>query len=336
MKRVRPRSAFTIVELLVVTGLMASLFALVLTMGRPNQRSSSRRAAQEFASFLLATQTRALGVSEGAAIIVEPSSTNPSVASVVHAAFMPPLLRGRVTGMPPAPPPSPPPAGDPSAVLTFAGNLPPEADRASAYKIRFESPLDMVERQPASPWFAFVPPHTAVFRVTSGQTQANTVWPRAVGDQLDGVIGRYPQRGGEALALGKLTAIDLRFSGVGEEPTSPLDGHGYGALAGKGAIGLVYDQVGRVGEVMRRVEEAAARTSADQPIVPTQTIYFFFAPASMIANGENTLSSQSAAWVAVNPQSGRVLVAENIPRAGTTSADVFAAREKARLGVALK
>lgn len=329
------RAAFTIVELLVVTGLMVALFGLVLTIGRPNQRSSCRRAAQEFASLLLATQSRAIGVPEGAGIIVEPSSANASVAAVVHAAVMPPLLRGRVTGMPPAPLPNPPP-GDPSALLTFAGNLPSKIDRASAYKIRFESPLDVPERQPASPWYAFLPPESAVFRSASGQTQANTVWPRAVGSELDGVIARYPQRGGEALSFGKAIAIDLRYSGVGEEPATPLDGHGYGELAGKGAIGLVYDQLGRVGEVMRRVEDGAARTGADQPLAPTQTIYFFFVPASIIANGANTLSSENAAWVAVNPQSGRVLVAENVPRVGTTSEDLFAAREKARQGVSVR
>jgi type II secretory pathway pseudopilin PulG len=321
------RRGLTIVELLVVTGLMAAVFGLVMVMGRPSPSSTIRQAAREFASLLLAAQSRGLGVTEGAAVIIQPLGSD--LGTVVYEAEMLPLLRGCMCdGMPPEP-------GQVEATLTFLNGLPSAAERLTAYKIRFGSAPEEAEQQPLSPWYAFTPPNTARFRQTSGQTAGNTVWPRAAG-VLEAYLARFPVRGDSALTFSKQVAIDLRHSGVGEELSSPADGHGYGTFAGKGSLAVVYDDVGRVGEVMRWVDPADQRPPDDQPIVPTQTIYFLFAPRSEIEAGANTLANSSAIWVAINPQTGRVTVANNVPQEGDGSTALAAARENARTGASLK
>lgn len=318
MRIIHSRRAFTLVELLVVMSLLAALFALVLGgLGRQSSATTVRRTAQDTASRLLAVQSRALGKAEGAALVIVPDPNATRMGTSVLDAITYPLVTGSVTGMPPADP------RQTSATVTFTGAP------VDAYKIRFQlSDTNGHLSSATSPWFAYEA-GVARFRDSAGQTLGNTIWPRRANQA---VLARYPACTSTAgVFMSNQVAIDLRHSGMGEDPAAA---HGYGRFEGTGSIAVAYEQVGRVGEVMRRVQEA--RTAADQPIEPNGVIYFLVGLREDIQAGRNTLASIQSVWVAINPQTGRVTVAENIPQTAEDKTALAAARANARLGASVK
>ncbi|WP_397405254.1 Tfp pilus assembly protein FimT/FimU [Phenylobacterium sp.] len=324
MIQTRPRRAFTLIELLVVTGLLASLFAMVVGgLGAPNIASAVRRTAQDLASRLLAVQSRALGKPEGAALIVAPNTENTRMGTIILDAVTQPWVIAAVSsGMPPSNP----------RVTSAAVTVETEADvLASAFKIRFQSDGGDDQVSPgASPWFAFMS-GTVGFRGSAGQTLANTIWPKTASQAEQAVVARYPSPGISTKEMAKQVAIDLRHSGMGEDPDAA---HGYGRFESKGSIAIAYEQIGRVGEVMRRVQET--RTATDQPIEPNGVIYFLVVSRADILEGRNTLANPQSVWVAINPHTGRVTVAENVPQVTEDKTAITAARRSARAGTAIK
>lgn len=323
MNASRCRRGFTLVELLVVAGLLAALFGLVAGgLARPNVASSVRRTAQDLASRLLAVQSRALGKPEGAALIIAPDAAEPRLGTMVLEAVTHPWVTGSASGMPPS---------DPRLTSGTVSVAADAAVLASAYKVRFQTAAGGVQVSPgASPWFAYMS-GTVRFRASAGQTLANTIWPKTAKQAEEAVVARYPTPGASGSVLAKQIAIDLRHSGVGETPTAS---HGYGQFQGLGSIAVAYDQVGRVGEVMRRVQEA--RTAADQPIEPAGLVYFLVVSRDDVVAGRNTLANAQSVWVAINSQTGRVTVAENVPQATEDATALAAARANARAGAAMK
>ena len=78
----RAPRGFTLVELLVVVSIMASLFGLIVVGMRPSVGGELRRAAQQFASVLLAAQSRGIGDPKGSAVVLELDiSSGPVMAS---------------------------------------------------------------------------------------------------------------------------------------------------------------------------------------------------------------------------------------------------------------
>ena len=232
------------------------------------------------------------------------------------------------------------------AVEVTASALSLDADelRTTAYKIRYQTAAGGGQVSPsASPWFAFLASSasqvsgtcymagTVRFRGSAGQTLANTIWPKTPKQAEQAVIARYPTPGGSGAPMSKQVAVDLKHSGVGETQAGL---NGYGQFEGKGSIAVAYDHVGRIGEVMRKVQET--RTTADQPIEPTGVIYFLVVPRDDVISNRNTLANAQAVWVAINSQTGRVTVAENIPQAAEDADAVAAARANARAGAAMK
>jgi len=322
------RRGFTLVELLVTTAILATLFALLTIGNAPSQRTQIRRTAQSLASALTVTQSRALGRDVGAALILEPDPSSGSMATAAFYADMLPHISVRATGIPPANPGS----------LTASGTLTPTnadiADLQHGYKIRFFE-QDATATQPPSAWLQFTPPATATSNVatvslrgTSGQSLANTIWPRPVSPPFDAAIARYPAKATFAMQCAKAAAIDLRYSGFGDDPTTP-----YGSLAGKGAIAIAYDRVGGIDAIMQQVLSAAT-ARMHQPIDPITPVYFFVAAREEILDpAANTLASDEAIWVVIHPQTGRVHVSANAPQSESTSAAIYAARSKARAGL---
>lgn len=292
----RSRGGFTIVELLVVTGIIATLFGLIAAANRGEERGGARRAAQEFASQLLAAQSRALGRPEGAAVIVEADVDNARQGTVIQEAGMPPPMV----------------VGAPNGALQ---NAP-----ADGYKVRFQATSGS-GMMPVSPWLA-LSGGRAVRRQSAGQTPENTLDGPVAADEA--VVVRRPVEGPEPVTLSKQVAIDLRHSGVGDDASAA---HGCGRLEGLSPVALVFDPTGRVAEVIRRVDGGG---SAD-PIVPNEIIYFLFTERDAI-DRDASLTSDEAFWVAVNPQTGRINVSANVP---STSGSLSAARFNARQAIAV-
>jgi hypothetical protein len=235
------------------------------------------------------------------------------------------------TGMPPNPP------SLTAATVTLAPLDADAEDLVHAYKIRLsgEPPRPF---QPPTPWLALSVSTAASgsaagvigFRITNGQTPLNSVWPvptttSSVPNPFDFVAARYPTKGESAVEFPKAAAIDLRFSGTGDDPTTV-----WGGLAGKGAVAIVFDSVGGIDAVMQQVLKLGSRQSDPSPIDPTEPVYLLVAPRKDIESGLNTLANQEAVWVAVHPQTGRVSVGGNSPQTGTDATALRAARANAR------
>jgi len=295
------RRGFTLVELLVVAGILAVLFALVV--GSSGQRPTAIRAAQELASMLLSAQSRALGRTEGAAVIIEPDASVPRNGAVVHdGTMLPPII-----------------------IAAPAGVLGAHPDLANGYKVRFRQKVGAVSPTSfitISPWLA-LQAGVPVRRESAGQTVANTII-KPVGAAIEALVVRYPTMGAKASKLSTAIAVDLRHSGVGEDPAAA---HGHGRFENQGPIAVIFDQTGRVAEVIMRV----GTPGGTEPIVPNEIIYFYFAERKDI-NASQSLGSDRSAWVAINPQTGRINVSANVQSAET---GLVAARDKARKAIAL-
>lgn len=332
MTRSMPRRAFTLIELLVVTGILASLLGLVAIGSRPGRQSQIRRAAQSLASVLVAAQSKAIGNEAGASVILDPSSDTVLGSTEVFNADTLPFIKGTTASndMPPSN------AATASAPVTITPTNADVAELQNGYKILFyESGLAGNPAQAPTAWMQFTPSTSASgtvsFRTGAGQTVNNMIWPKPVTPPFDVLIARYPIKSTSAALLPKLAAVDLRYSGIGDDTTAP-----YGSLNGKGSIALVFDRVGGVDALMQQVLSAAtARTN--QPVDPTVPVYFLVAAKEDIAANANTLASDDSTWVAVNPLSGRVHVSANVPQSTTpiTSTVLRAARANARMGIQL-
>lgn len=306
------RAAFTLVELLVVAGIFASLFGLVLVGVRPGAAGEVRRAAQSLVSAILATQARALGNPAGAGLIFEPDGAARSVTTVA-AADMLPLITGSCTsGMPPA---------DRSATTASVTITPSNAgagDLASGYRIQFGR---SAPGQAAAPWMGFSGGSTVSLRTANGQTAQNTIWPEPGPGGLPVVIARYPAKGEMLVDLGKPVALDLGSSGIGDGASFDAT---WSNLANKGPIGLTFDSVGGLDAVMQQLLGATATVT--HPLSP---VYLLVAPRREVEAG-TALASDRALWVVIHPQTGRVSVSSNVPQTGTDATALRAARAKAR------
>ena len=318
----RPRSGFTVVELLVVVSIMASLFGLIMMGMRPSVGGELRRAAQQFASVLLAAQSGGIGDPKGAAVVLEldtrpEAEGGPKVAGTQCIAIFggdkPPFAVGTVTGMPPA-------AGATSATVQIT--VTNGGDLQQGYRVQFfGSDPDPV--LPASGWFGFQPPGAVSLRADDGQSFANTPWPTPVGGQLRARVACYPAKGPLALAFAKTVGIDLRYSGNGDDPSST-----WGGLASKGNLAVSFDSVGTLDALMRGVGSSTA--ASRQPVEPA----YFLVAARADINGDTALASERSLWVAIQPQTGRVTTSANVAQSGKDRTAVRAARANARAALA--
>lgn len=313
------RGGYTIVELLVVVGIIATLFSLIAVGMRPGTNSQVLRAARLLASSLVAAQTRSLGSEGGSAVIFEVDTAPPGGCQRINDAAAEPLLKGTATGN-----------FDPAATfadVTVDTTSGCETQLPRAYRIQFHGEDG---GRPPSPWYAFVGDASgngrASLRASAGQNLDNTIWPANDGGvQLEASLTCYPSKGPTSTDLPSLAAIDLRYSGVGNDPATT-----YGSLSGKGAIGLGFDRLGAVDAVM--LDVLGQPTSRPEPLEPSGSIYFLVVAKKAIETGANTLASDAAVWVVVDSATGKVTVSSNVPQQGTDAAAVAAARAKARLG----
>jgi prepilin-type N-terminal cleavage/methylation domain-containing protein len=341
------RRGFTLVELLVVASIMLLMFGLVVSGARPSSRGQIRQVAQSLASLLTSAQSQALGNPAGAGLVLQSGTASgfPATMSVtITAAAIPPLLTG-TTGNPSGLPPI-----NPRQTFTTVTLFPLNGDADElqhGYKIRFGGAAatgTAFPFQPPSAWMALAATSaggglactgTVAFRTDAGQTVVNSVWPEPMTspgggkNPLDFQVARYPTVGETIIEMAKSVAIDLRYSGIGEDMST-----GWGTLAGKGSLAIVFDSVGGVDALMQRIEGPASFRS-QPPIDPVEPIYFLVSARSEIDDASfNPLSSQQAIWVVIHPQTGRVTTAPNVAQSGIVDAVALrAARAKARAAV---
>ncbi|MFM7138604.1 MAG: type II secretion system protein [Planctomycetota bacterium] len=325
----RSRKAFTLVELVVVMAILISLFGLVLSGARTSRRGAAdiRRGAQQLASILLASQSLSLGSPTGAAVIIDSEGI---VSKLVSQARRFPFIEGVVDqGMPPANP----------AVTSTVVTLQPDNDDPLSlphgYKVRFFE-RTVTADGPLSEWFSMAceSPPTATVRLRSedGQTPRTALWPSAPkSGKLSFQAARYPIPAGLSQALPEGVAIDLRYSGYGDQSLT-----NWVSFAAKGAIGVGFDPVGAVDSLMQNVLPEAGRRRTVQPITPHDHIYFFVTFRSEIEDpAVNPLASDNALWVVLQPRTGRVTIAPNVPQEQSDEAAVMEARTKARQGTSV-
>lgn len=203
-----------------------------------------------------------------------------------------------------------------------SGTLVTPPDPGTGYKLRFQA-VSGSGVMPVSPWLSLRDQKPAR-RQSAGQTPANTIdAPRAADEAI---VVRYPVEGPEPVTLSGKVAIDLQHSGVGDLPAAP---HGHGRFTGQCPVAVVFDQTGRVGEVIQQVGMTGPSTL--DPIVPHEIIYFLFADRDAIDRNES-LTSDDSFWVAVNPQTGRINVAANV---ATSTGDLSVARSNARRAISV-
>jgi hypothetical protein len=232
-------------------------------------------------------------------------------------------------------------------------------DLASGYKIQLGGgPLSgTIPFQAASPWLNFdyatsnaaLASGTVSFRLTAGQSPWNTIWPAPTVNASGAAnpfvfrVARYPSKADVAIDLPKAVAIDLRYSGIGEDNatiwnqstwvSSGTAVPGWGTLGGKGAIAVVFDSVGGVDGLMQQVFGSQGNRS-QAPIDPIEPIYLLVTARDWIDDTTKPpLSNPQAMWVVLHPQTGRVSVANNVPQLDTDKTALRAARAKARTGV---
>jgi len=333
-RRLEKRPGFTLVELLVVAAIMATLFGLVVGGTRQSVDRQVRQAAQLITSALMAAQSRGLGEAGGAFAILESDSTAPARSIAVANAITAPLLTGSATI----------PVGSGSVLsvqLTPANS--DSAELAHAYRIRFGGAIGAGGVvQPLSPWMSVSVPTgstnptvagTVKLRDENNQTLNNTIWPSGT---LPFWAVRYPSKGDTVLSLPRLAAIDLRYSGIGEESATIWNGSvrdGWGSLAVKGSIGIGFDTVGRFDTLMQRVTEPAGNRVA-QPTKPTEPLYLLVSTREwMEDHPDEPLNNPNSLWVVVHPQTGRTSSAQNVPTVGVNASALRSARAKARANV---
>lgn len=334
----------TLIELLVAVAILAVLFSLVRAIGQSD--GTMKQAAQQFAAVLRKTQSKALGTAIGAGVIVEGerSSSGEVEASdeTIHAyrattvldAVMHPAITGVVES-------GPHPVAAYSTVADIVLHDVDPIEMRHGYKLRVLQGADSAEQarvasqeaQPASEWYGFradgAGSYQVFFRASGGRTKFNTVWPKDTDCDRRFVIVRYPGRGDVAMDLPQGVAIDLRYSGLGDDPTTQ-----WGTLAGKGTIGVAFDMAGRVDALMQQVLSDPDDRVVD-PVDPAEPLYFFFVPRADVSDGVNTLSVENAYWVVIQPPTGQVGVARNVPQQEATAAALRAARENARKAIGL-
>ena len=321
MNRTSLPRAFTLVELLVITVIFASLMGLLMLGGRSNNGSQIRLLSQSIASAILSTQSNALGNEAGSGLILTPATDTPVASNTLYNADVPPYAKGSVSsGMPPAN------LATTSTTVSLTPTNTAAADLVNGYKILFR--CDSPSYVAPTPWMSITNGTQVAFRTSANQTNQNTLWPKPpAGATLNFAMARYPIKSSLAVDVTKTAAIDLRYSGVGNTLTGD-----YGALANKGAIAICFNSIGALDAVMQNV---LSPTKTVQPILPAAPLYLLSASLSDI-QANRSLQQDSSRWLAIAHNSGRVTIASNVPQAGTTETDVVNARKNARLGIATK
>jgi prepilin-type N-terminal cleavage/methylation domain-containing protein len=307
-----PRRGFTLVELLVVTAMLAAFMGLIVTGMRSSGGQQNRQLTQLVGATMTTAQTRALASEAGTALILEPAINGMPLegCNAIYRAEVPPLITGTCGGVPPV-----------SLSSTFAAATlhPLNTDAAAltdGYKIRFFA--DAKNGSPPSVWMTFLPASNQVrFNASVNQTADNTVWPVPLPDApLDFEIARRPQPSTVDFAPTPRSGIDVRYSGFGDEPTAMFGTLHPPLLSSAAApyfrMSLSLNRQGSMEAVLGHWVDGSGNVHIDTAY-PTAALYLLVATLDDI-DGNTSLSSAASRWISIAPASGRVTVSQNNPQ----------------------
>lgn len=309
MNASRRPPGFTLVELLVVTGLMAGLLGLVVAGMRPTAASKVREAVGIFRPAVMKTQAAALANPDGAALIIVAESgtasglsfamQHPPIAATITSGSFNALFTVPVSG---------------TADITVSQPL-NASDAWDGYRIRFGAGGTFGQ------WLRFLPidvntSFQTLAKVTledsRQQTQFNTVLPVSSGSTSCQIfrfpiattpVGNFPPT---------LATIDLRYSGIGDDPHPGNAPRTLATLENLGNIGLLFSRSGALESVFPVPPRGSGWTvPASQP---TNPLYLLVATRDDITAG-TSLQTNNSMWIAISPDTGNVLTANNDPQA---------------------
>ena len=331
MSVARHRRAFTLVELLVVTGMIAVLFGLVASGLRPTEDSDLRTATQAIVSSLLQTQTQALQNPAAGGLVLNTTvvplaSGSATVATGLSFAAQPPAILVTATSLVVSTGAALADISSLAASAVLSGSqasvafqAPDNADGVGdGYRIRFAAaPTGAATASGFGPWFAFEPALSGAnagivrFLPENGQVVSNTTWPVAfLPMRLRCEIMRRPEATQPAASFAKSVAMDMRYSGIGDDPYASFQPPG-------GALGNVVLQFSSTGGIEAIIPAAnSGKSSLGVSRVSSAPIYLFVTPRSLIdANGSGLLTDKST-WVCISPHTGRVVAGKNVAQSG--------------------
>lgn len=321
------QSGFTLVELLIVTGLMGALLGLILVGLRANEDVQIRQAANTLASAIRQAQTVAMNNPQGAALVIGVANTGAPTTSIWQGDILPTILGSGIFSL------SAPATSGSLAVVSILN-----ADSYSGYQIRFST---FGVSGPWGPWLAFS--GTSTFPTASlqrelGQTTTTAVLPSS--GLLSFEIAQRPTKS-QAITLPKLAVIDTRWSSIGNDvdrnasfisaaastgilaissTTSPYRNSLLSlsrGVAGAADIVLAFDRTGCLVSVVA-LPTVGMPTQSYAPFKPTAPIYFLVTGALAGASASSALDivqSPNAIWVAIDPATGAVQTGKNQPPA---------------------
>lgn len=280
------RAGFTLLELLVVVGILSLLSVIVLPTlsGNVNARRY-REAARIVSAFIAKSQSRAIGSHEPKGFVLQPLSGNTAASIDIYLADTPPVyagedlssgaqfgsLSGTTVPVNFVMTCSNPPSGcggtgivGTAACTTCGGNgvVPDSATQDRLAIPGFCTAGDMIQFGGTGPKFKFVPPNTVTMWFEDNQNPRNTAWPRnsVGGGGLPFKVWRQPTRGtGGALQISKGVGIDLAASTMGIVPFSAF----MTTNVPENTISIMFDSTGKPSEI---VHSGGARTSVSAPI----------------------------------------------------------------------
>lgn len=339
------KTGFTLVELLIVTGLLGTLLALLLAGFRANEDTDIRRAANALASAIRHTQTLAMNNPQGAALVIVAARTGAPTTNISHGDVLPTILAtGSLSSFSPLVVAS---TGTVSLRALASGTVVLNADGVGpGYQIRFSSSGIY---GPWGPWFGFSPAPSISGTLWSGTVSlqpslaqsGTTVVTPLPSTTLSCELAQRPIKT-QVLSFPKLAVIDTRWSGIGNDidtyapfvsgaiatgsltitgTTSPyrnsLLSLAQGTSTGFTDIALCFDRTGGLASVLALPSVGnATQPYTHASLKPSSPIYFLVTGALAAASASTALDvvqSASPIWVAIDPATGAVQTGKNQP-----------------------
>jgi prepilin-type N-terminal cleavage/methylation domain-containing protein len=348
-KRQRHRAGMTLVELLVVVSILVLLSAVVLPnlAGREGTRAVQLASANVSAQFAKA-QSVAISRRASHGIWLDPVPSNAAACIDLYYSDVPDPYRGDTFDAKFTVTPAAPPAAPITATLapTPTGCV---ASLASPAFGNFTNPGNLVQFNDVGPLYDLRLTGgnlVARLRPAMSQTPANSLWPSPAPAAHRFAVYRMPTRAGQPLTLPAGMAIDVAWSGIatGRFGTTALSGDGSttatssdnwitdtdyqnASIGTPATIVAMYDASGAFAEICYIANTAASSTTRSAAQGPLYLLVgrvdrcgLPYNPALTDDNPGANWQYRDSRWIAVDPRTGIVKVAEPLVGASILTA----------------